>query len=74
MTTLAAPIIFGKQRATIVGASWDSKYQRAHIVFKDERGVERTTRAMGMTVRELRQAVLDELIHSKWGKVNHDLP
>lgn len=60
------PIIFGKRRATIVGASWDSTSQRAHIVFTDETGAERTTRAMGMSRRELRQAVLDELIHAKW--------
>ncbi|HWV44157.1 hypothetical protein [Pseudorhodoplanes sp.] len=66
MTTLTTPIIFGKRRAVIVGASWDKTSQRAHIVYKDETGAERTTRALGMSPRELRQAVLDELIHERW--------
>lgn len=60
------PIIFGNRRAVIVGASWDKKYQRAHIVYKDETGAELTTRALGMSKYELRQAVLDELAHAKW--------
>jgi hypothetical protein len=65
---LSDPIIFGKHRATIVGASWDSTSQRAHIVYKDENGTERTTRALGMSKYELRQAVLDEMSHAKWGR------
>ena len=63
---LQSPIIFGKRRATIVGASWDSTSQRAHIVWIDESGHERTARAGGMAIRELRKAVLDEMIHSAW--------
>lgn len=65
---LSDPIIFGKRHATIVGASWEKTSQRAHIVYKDETGAELTTRALGMSKYELRQAVLDELMHQKWGQ------
>jgi hypothetical protein len=61
-------IVFGKRRAKIVGASWDKTAQRAFIVYTDENGGEHTTRAMGMSRQELRQAVLDELTHEKWGR------
>lgn len=59
-------IVFGKRRAKIVGASWDKTAQRAFIVYTDETGAERTTRALGMSKYELCQAVLDELVHTKW--------
>ncbi len=59
-------IICGKRRAKIVGASWDKAAQRAFIVYTDETGAERTTRALGMSKYELRQAVLDELMHAAW--------
>jgi hypothetical protein len=68
MVTISDPIIFGKHRATIRGASWDREGQFASIVFADETGAERTTRAEGMSAYELRKAVLDELIYSKWGR------
>ena len=60
------PIKFGKHSAVIVGASWDKTSQQAHIVFSDEDGKERTTRATGMSPREIRKAVLDEMVHAKW--------
>jgi hypothetical protein len=66
MGTLDQPIIFGARKAVIVGASWDTKYQRAHIVYTDENGKEHSTRALGMSKYELRQAVLAELMNTAW--------
>lgn len=59
-------IIFGSRKAVVVGASWDAKSRRAHIIYTDEKGKEHTTRAHGMSKYELRQAVLAELMRAAW--------